>query len=865
MDCYEARLESFNRSRRVKTKSGTVNLKWPHPDTYLATPEQLAEAGFYFSPSVEARDNVKCFMCRKELDEWDEDDDPISVHFARCRDICAWAVARCGNLEDLDASGGFTFKDPSRAPTSKTMEKARHETFASTWPHDSIRGHGASSKEMAKAGFLYAPHSAGDDTAICVYCTTTLSGWDADDDPLEEHRKRVAKSGRRCAFFEMLEGSSKPSQPTRATKSISRSTSQSLSKEKSVEVVQAVDDEPSSDDVSELTILTTAKSKRTTRSSSVPMKTPGSRKSTRSAGTSRTKGTAAEETEEEIEASGSEIGKRVSKSKKKGTKKAKEAIEVIAEVDEGGGLGGFEEEPAARKPKRGRPPGKSKAVPKARKAAETVPGDSEIEPPPDKPSRTRTRSKVVDDAQETTKAPSSQPKTKSSTKRKKAEEPPPEDQVDEAALVPPPKMRTKPRGTTVSKTKAIEIESDDEELPTFEAQVQETRKPVKTVPSSRHLQENPPSIPTQVDASSQAKGRKSSSTSDDAGYATAEQPMEVDDVHQSRERSKSRGTSLNEKFEQQPMLSADPSTAEVPLGADVDMQGDSEPTQENRPRQLSNAHVPAPRQPSKPSVKTQVRVTSRSTSSLARPPSRLGTEIVDISSDDELDVLKVIAGEKPPSTSSRGSGTGPPTSIAPSSSSTFFPSKTSKQSPPAGSEQIRQSISNRSIGKGVSEKSATVPLAASSTTSPEVAMDVGWEMPVGSEVKPSPSAQLKQRDMEPIERPLGPSTPPPDIFNVPLSKPVSSSALALPSFDEEIAAEKEHVKDPAVDAFTPFLSMVSVGKLTSLTEDECDLTLEQYIRQELERQYQQFKEDGDRQIALFKQRAAEARKMIETL
>lgn len=118
MDCYEARLESFHKTRRVKTKTGTVILKWPHPDTYLATPEQLAEAGFYYSPTVEARDSVKCFMCRKELDEWDEDDDPISVHFARCRDICAWAVARCGNVEDLDANGGYVWDNLNHGQAS---------------------------------------------------------------------------------------------------------------------------------------------------------------------------------------------------------------------------------------------------------------------------------------------------------------------------------------------------------------------------------------------------------------------------------------------------------------------------------------------------------------------------------------------------------------------------------------------------------------------------------------------------------------------------------------------------------------------------------------------------------------------------
>ena len=42
----------------------------------------------------------------------------------------------------------FTFKDPSRAPTSKIMEKARRETFGSRWPHDHIRGHGANSKKV---------------------------------------------------------------------------------------------------------------------------------------------------------------------------------------------------------------------------------------------------------------------------------------------------------------------------------------------------------------------------------------------------------------------------------------------------------------------------------------------------------------------------------------------------------------------------------------------------------------------------------------------------------------------------------------------------------------------------------------------
>ena len=37
---------------------------------------------------------------------------------------------------------------------------------------------------MAKAGFVYNPQTAGDDTVTCLYCDLSLSGWGEDDDPL---------------------------------------------------------------------------------------------------------------------------------------------------------------------------------------------------------------------------------------------------------------------------------------------------------------------------------------------------------------------------------------------------------------------------------------------------------------------------------------------------------------------------------------------------------------------------------------------------------------------------------------------------------------------------------------------------------
>lgn len=53
-------------------------------------------------------------------------------------------------------------------------------------------------------------------------------------------------------------------------------------------------------------------------------------------------------------------------------------------------------------------------------------------------------------------------------------------------------------------------------------------------------------------------------------------------------------------------------------------------------------------------------------------------------------------------------------------------------------------------------------------------------------------------------------------------------------------------------------------KLVSLTEEETDMTLEQYIRREMELQYAQLKADGQRRIEEFKQKAAETRNLIET-
>ncbi|KIP01663.1 hypothetical protein PHLGIDRAFT_20632 [Phlebiopsis gigantea 11061_1 CR5-6] len=110
--------------------------------------------------------------------------------------------------------------------------------------------------------------------------------------------------------------------------------------------------------------------------------------------------------------------------------------------------------------------------------------------------------------------------------------------------------------------------------------------------------------------------------------------------------------------------------------------------------------------------------------------------------------------------------------------------------------------------------------------------------------------------------PRTPSLPPNDTeWPKPSSKP---PATVLPSFDEEMEEKSTpSTKDPPA-SFTPFLSMVPLSNLSSLPEEDHDLTLEQYIRREIEKQYQQFKEDAERKIALFEAKATETRRIIES-
>ena len=58
---------------------------WPFTEAEGATctAERMAAAGFYLAPTDDEPDLARCFFCRRELDGWEPEDDPMSEHRRR--------------------------------------------------------------------------------------------------------------------------------------------------------------------------------------------------------------------------------------------------------------------------------------------------------------------------------------------------------------------------------------------------------------------------------------------------------------------------------------------------------------------------------------------------------------------------------------------------------------------------------------------------------------------------------------------------------------------------------------------------------------------------------------------------------------
>ncbi|ODV90249.1 hypothetical protein CANCADRAFT_104016 [Tortispora caseinolytica NRRL Y-17796] len=172
-----AREASFRKGAKPLADDGSKSKvrkfsHWPHQQPSIS---KLANAGFYYSPTVSHPDNVKCFFCGFSLYSWEPTDDPLLQHNIYASQ-CAFAASQLGDTDDRELA----------------LTK-RIETFGVNWPHDNKRGWLATSRKVAEAGFHYVSLVPEDDNAVCTSCGLALEGWEPKDDPIEEHRKRAPK------------------------------------------------------------------------------------------------------------------------------------------------------------------------------------------------------------------------------------------------------------------------------------------------------------------------------------------------------------------------------------------------------------------------------------------------------------------------------------------------------------------------------------------------------------------------------------------------------------------------------------------------------------------------------------------------
>ncbi|KAL9610070.1 MAG: hypothetical protein Q9167_005207 [Letrouitia subvulpina] len=135
METLPDRLASFSvahpaTKKRTSSAKGNKVLKWPHQDP---SPSELANAGFFFYPKASAPDNTQCFLCRENLDNWEEGDNAISEHL-KLAPHCAWAIIAA--IEQDVEDGALDQEDPM----SEKLLNARKMTFGAKWPHESKRG-----------------------------------------------------------------------------------------------------------------------------------------------------------------------------------------------------------------------------------------------------------------------------------------------------------------------------------------------------------------------------------------------------------------------------------------------------------------------------------------------------------------------------------------------------------------------------------------------------------------------------------------------------------------------------------------------------------------------------------------------------
>lgn len=178
---FQGRLDSFfvehhlskRRASSVKKRTAQT-VSWPHESPH---PEELARAGFFYKPTGDSNDNCMCFVCQRQLDGWEQGDNPIAEHLKHAP-RCGWAIH--ASITETFKNGGQVTDDPM----CEQLAQARQDTFGEHWPYEQKKGWKCKIKRMVAAGWCYDPSPEYDDGVSCSYCSLSLDGWERNDDPL---------------------------------------------------------------------------------------------------------------------------------------------------------------------------------------------------------------------------------------------------------------------------------------------------------------------------------------------------------------------------------------------------------------------------------------------------------------------------------------------------------------------------------------------------------------------------------------------------------------------------------------------------------------------------------------------------------
>lgn len=658
----------------------------------------------------------------------------------------------------------------------------------------------------------------------------------------------------------------------------------------------------SSDDELATSIATAYNSKnnasRSMRSSvnrtSMATKTPasGSRRSTRGTG-SRTTHSEIDETEN---GSGSETGKRVSKSKgtRKGTMgtKGKDLMQVVEEEEEpvaDGQADDVVEILPPPKPKRG--PGRP---PKHKKTASVAESEVEVEPakvPAKKGlARTRSRAALVSDSDVPQPQASGSKRKAGKTKETPIAEPEDEHVQDEPLAKPGRKKAKKgtdseqasdaagpsrPKGArarTVSRSKPVRFESDSdvEMLP-------EAKPPRKVVPA-KLVEPKAKAGPSKSKAPPLAKAPETNSShsddADDAGYATAEPPAKPRHSREDVPRTSSGSGPQHDVLSKEPEVGNDSDvemTVPAPLvPKDIAKQATWRSPPQSTSSDIGNRPAAAVRKLSRVSSKSKVSRSSNATNRSAR------TAIVEISSDEESAVelpkngRKVVAGGSIVHQSKKAQGE--IASLMPSSQTSLVSSSSPPMGPPKGHSKQQNKAplaghfrpsTQRDPGSSKSSKGPNLQVverprpsingpgsAKASILLNAAAQDDAADDGLVAVINGKHGAAAARAPSPPANRVVTP------IASPPASPPPSTSPEDRPALVE------------GTEGGFPYLALLSevpLPRLTTLTEEESTMTVEQWIRRTIDIECQMLREDVKRQISVVKEKAAQIKNVFEAL